>query len=208
MKGLLLKDFYMMRAYCRSLALLVAVFLGAAVVSNNSMFFLLYPCVVSGMIPMSLQAYDEAEKWTVFSGTLPYTKAQLVSVKYLTGLLINGVVIAWSALFQLGKLLLGVPGAMTGEEILVLAVISGSVGLITPALMLPFVFRFGPEKGRIAYRVVIVCVCVLFPFLSIDASLLHTPLGIGGVVLLVAGTAAVYAVSWLLSIAFYKKREI
>ena len=65
MKGLLLKDFYMAAKYCRA-------------------------CLLCGMIPVNLLAYDERSRWLEYSGTLPYTKAQIVSGKYLVGIIVQG----------------------------------------------------------------------------------------------------------------------
>ena len=48
MKGLILKDLYMMKKYCRSMLLITVIFLSAAVVNPGSPFFLLYPAVFAG----------------------------------------------------------------------------------------------------------------------------------------------------------------
>ena len=70
MKGLLRKDLYMMGKYCRSYLLLVIVFLCVSVFSSDNLFFVFYPSLFSGMIPVSLLAYDERSRWTQYSGTL------------------------------------------------------------------------------------------------------------------------------------------
>lgn len=40
MKGLLLKDWYMMRKYCRSYLLIAAVFIAVSLYSNDNLFFI------------------------------------------------------------------------------------------------------------------------------------------------------------------------
>ena len=94
MKGLLLKDWYMVKKYCRAYLLIAIVFIAISFFSNDNMFFVFYPCLLCGMIPVNLLAYDERSHWMQYSGTLPYTKTQIVSGKYLIGLLAQLTVLA------------------------------------------------------------------------------------------------------------------
>ena len=86
MKGLLLKDFYMARKYCRAYVVIAVVFSLLAVWGNTS-FLLAYPVLLASVIPVNLISYDEKSKWSSFSGVFPYSKQQLVSVKYLMALI-------------------------------------------------------------------------------------------------------------------------
>ena len=86
MKGLLLKDWYMMKKYCRYYLFCAVGFIILSVMSEGNMFFIFYPCLLCGMIPVNLIGYDERSRWMQYSGTMPYTKAQIVSGKYLIGL--------------------------------------------------------------------------------------------------------------------------
>lgn len=63
MKGLLLKDWYMMKKYCRAYLLIAVVFIAVSLFSNDNMFFVFYPCLLCGMIPVNLLAYDERSRW-------------------------------------------------------------------------------------------------------------------------------------------------
>ncbi|HJC25972.1 MAG TPA: ABC-2 transporter permease [Candidatus Eisenbergiella merdavium] len=214
MKGLLLKDFYMAEKYCRAFFLIVVVFFGISLLGSASFFLLVYPCILMGLIPSSLLSYDEREKWDVYSGTLPCTRAQLVSGKYLTGLLGELPVIL------LTVALYGVSQARTGAfDPAVLARMAGVMlllGLIGPATTLPFLFRFGSEKGRIAYFAVIVFLCAACGALnSIPLSTGENDLGswlmlpsAGASLAVAAAAVLLYALSWRLSIAFYEKREL
>ena len=91
MKGLLLKDFYLSWRYCRAFLVIVAVFLAVSFTGDDNIFFLIYPIMIASVIPMTLVSYDEHDKWTAYSGTLPYTRAQLVSTKYLVGMCFGSV---------------------------------------------------------------------------------------------------------------------
>lgn len=157
MKGLLLKDLYMSFKYCRAFLLMVMVFLGASFLGEDNILFILYPTMIAGVIPMTLLSYDERDKWTQYSRALPYTPAQLVSVKYLIGLLFGGTafVISMGAAAVRMKL----KGFFSIEEFFVFGVLLLVLGLLVPTFLLPFVFRFGVEKGRIAFYAAIGVIC-------------------------------------------------
>lgn len=206
MTGLLLKDFYTTAKYCRSFLFIVLVFLAVSFFSGDSAntFFTFYPIILSSMIPASLLAYDDAEKWTIYSQTLPCTRAQLVSCKYITGLLSNLTVL----------LIMGIrftvfsPGEGDYLSLLTAALI---IGITAQAVILPFLFKFGAQKGRIIYISVIMLFCIGCSSLSLLKEIPELSPGIGASqTMFVIASAAIllYAASWLLSIAFYKKRQL
>ena len=204
MKGLLLKDTYMTVRLCRMFLLLDVVFLGVWMFGNGDLFFLTYPCLLTTMVPMTLISYDEREKWDVFAATLPYSRAQIVSCKYLIGLCLSVLILAVAAV---GQIFRRTPGG-TAEFLTMLPVLM-SACLLAPAVLYPFVFRFGAEKGRVVYYVVIAVVCggsVVLQNMEV-ASLLGS-LSVGSLPAGVLIAAAVYAGSWLLSIRLYAKREL
>lgn len=215
MKGLLLKDLYMSEKYCRVFLLIVVVFFGMSLMSGPGFFLLAYPCILMGLIPASLISYDEREKWDVYSGTLPCSRRQLVSCKYLVGLIGElPVICITTVLYALGLFRMG---AFDPHAVLGMAAVFLLLGLIGPAATLPFMFRFGAEKGRIAYFAVIILLCgVSAAFGSIQVSGVGENALTAGIVMPQAGVSLflavlavlLYAGSWKLSIAFYKKREL
>ena len=107
MKGLLLKDFYLSWRYCRAFLVIVAVFLAVSFTGDDNIFFLIYPIMIASVIPMTLVSYDEHDKWTAYSGTLPYTKTQLVSTKYLVGMCFGSVAFLISMAATTVRMMLG-----------------------------------------------------------------------------------------------------
>ena len=81
MKGLLLKDLYMAAKYCRAFLLIVVVFLAVSFFGDDNIFFVVYPAMIAGIVPVTLISYDERDKWDLYAGTLPYTGSQPVSSK-------------------------------------------------------------------------------------------------------------------------------
>lgn len=207
MKGLIRKDLYMAAKYLRSYGLLMLVFLGASAVDGDFLFFTVYPCMLCGMIPVTLMAYDERSKWEVYAGTLPCTRAQLVCAKYLIGLGALVIVLALSGLVQ--GIRMASAGAFSWSEWLTLMGMLLCLGCISGSITPPFMFRNGVEKGRMAYYVTIGVLCGGSVALSSAArSLLQAQITMtGGLPLLCVVCVALYAGSWWLSIRFYGKRE-
>ena len=87
MKGLIIKDLYLAKKYCRSLALFVVIFSLMQFMNSENILFVLMPVMVGGILPVTLIAYDEQAKWTEFAGTLPCTKSEYVEGKYVIGLM-------------------------------------------------------------------------------------------------------------------------
>ncbi len=208
MKGLLLKDLYMIRKYCRSYLLIIAVFILVSVASDQNFFFIFYPCLMSGMIPVTLLGYDERSKWSLYCGTLPFTKAQIVSGKYLVGLFVQLAVIILSTLAQAVRMYLQGTFDVMGylalmELVLILSCFSASISL-------PFIFKYGVEKGRIAYYIMIGVVCGGSVAATGVFETMQTVEFSAGTVMpvLCVAAVAVYALSWYLSIVFYEKREV
>ncbi|MBQ9745897.1 MAG: ABC-2 transporter permease [Clostridia bacterium] len=209
MKGLLLKDFYMMRKYCRSYIFIVALFIAVSFFGNDNLFLNLYPCLLCGMIPVNLLAYDEQSRFTSYCGALPYTKAQIVSGKYITGLLVQSAMLLLMGIAQAVKMVMS--GNFVMQEFLVVMLLGFFASALVAPLSLPFMFKFGTEKGRMIYLFMVALACAGgFAF----SSLLENTGEAGNIVLggflpwLCLICVGIYALSWYLSIVFYSKREI
>lgn len=208
MKGLLLKDFYMMVRYFRNYLLILAIFLAVSFVQEDTLFFAFYPFLLCGMIPVNLLAYDERSHWDIYCGTLPVTRDMVVSAKYLIGLMIQGVVFLVTAVGQAVRIHL--QGRFDWESYLVLMSLMAMLSLFSSSITLPFMFKLGVEKGRMAYYVMIFTICGgagIAGFAFNDQ--LQATIPFGAVLALgVVLAATVYAGSWYLSIIFYRKREL
>lgn len=208
MKGLILKDFYMMGKYCRNYILVAIIFIAVSFAGDDNMFFTFYPCLLCGMIPATLLGYDERSRWLQYSGALPYTKAQIVSSKYLIGLMVQIVNIVVIAVSQ--AIIMNMNGTFRADEYIMIVLIVMIMSVIASSISLPFMFKSGVEKGRIAYYVMIGIVCagaVLVSKLFSDYAQIDIPLEIILPVLCLAGIG-IHVFSWYMSIVFFNKREI
>ena len=207
MKGLLLKDLYMMRKYCKSYIRIVLLFVAATFASGENMLFAFFPCFACGMIPINLLSYDERSRWMQYSETMPYTKAQIVSGKYLIGLGAQVVVMLITGIVQAIRMCTN--GTFIMKDFFIFMILLLVVSMFASSITFPFIFKFGVEKGRMAFNFLIGLVMVgsflivkMFPNgVQIDIK--------GDVIFLIICIIGIgwYILSWYLSIVFYKKRE-
>lgn len=208
MKGLLLKDFYVAVKNLKMYLVIALFFIGGAIVDKNNVFFLYYLSLVGGMIPVTLLAYDERSRWTEYSLALPYSEKQIVSGKYIIGIAVP------AAMSVLSSIVLFATGHAF-NEIILFFVTGTSVSCIIPAICMPFSFKFGVEKGRIAYYVILALLVTVSAFAEgssddSSATLLSLPENYSAVkVMAIFALAAViiYALSWLVSVKLIKNRK-
>ena len=208
MKGLLLKDWYMMKKYCRYYLFVSIGFIILSMMSSGNMFFIFYPCLLAGMIPVNLLGYDERSRWTEYVGTLPYTKTQIVSAKYLIGLFTQIVLLIVIGITQGVKM--SIEGNFILKEFLVLTMLLLIMASVPSSLTLPFVFKYGVEKGRGAYYVMIGVVCAgSIIATTIFKEGLQNEIQLNAVLPIACLVGiGIYMFSWYLSVVFYKKKEM
>ena len=206
MKGLLLKDWYMIMKYCKAYVLISLVFIGVSIMGDDNFFFILYPCILSGMIPVTLLGYDERSKWDQYCAALPYTKAQIVSGKYLIGMAAQIGMLVLSTVVQ--GIRMQVKGTFSWESFGSILSMLAAISFLAPAVSLPPMFRWGTEKGRMAYYISVGLICGISAFLVSVSGI--TVLGSlpSSTAMLLLGLASLvaYGISWYLSILFYQKR--
>ena len=205
MKGLMLKDLTMMLKYGRITLLACLIFSLAGCFGEPNLFFILYPVVIGSVMAQSLIAYDERAGWDRYCDALPVTRSQVVTGKYLIALIV------FAAFFVLGLIGQIIASKRAGGESIVSVIaLLAAGGLIIPAVLLPFSFRFGTEKGRIVYLVTVGLalggLTALGQVKGLNPSQFHLS---GGAALGILITAiALFIISWRLSIVFYEKREL
>lgn len=204
MKGLILKDLYVIWAKQKLLLILPIVFLAIALVDNNNLTLVIYSGVFIGMLPINLLSLDESEKWTIFCGTLPVTKGQYVSGKFVVNLISTVAIIAICAIAEAVWLVLN--GGFDQE--LYTAIMVGIVltVFLAPAVQFPFVFRFGADKGRILFLAIFLSIGFSYASLLDQVQPTISIFGQVNLPLVLLIVAAVYGGSWLLSIRMYEKR--
>ncbi len=208
MKGLLLKDWFVIWKQCRYLLFVPAVFLAVSALSDDSQFFAIFAFLLSAMYPMTVMGLDEQSKWERYALTMPFRRRDLVLSKYL---------LSFCSLFLYGVLYLLLvllfkhdPEAM--KVSVMLTSVGISIGILYSALAYPFLFKLGMEKGRIWYLILIVVVCgngaALAAMLGDEISLNLLLTWMDRLLLILPLAAlALFGLSAFLSIKLYESRE-
>ena len=209
MKGLLLKDYYMFTKYCRNYLLIVAIFWGCSLLDRSNIFMIAYPAALCGITAVALIGYDEKSRWQQFCETLPYTRKQVVASKYMFSLiLIAGFSVLFAVTHGLEEI---ISGQLNGMWVLEVFGLIWSVGHLFCAIILPFIFKYGSEKGRLMYIAVVVVFCVFFVSMNtLDTGNIIRMLNanVGMVVAAIVISTCLFVLSMLLSQHFYLKREL
>lgn len=208
MNALIYKDFLAIWKYCRFFLLMCGGFLVTSVFIEEYSFMQMYPVIFMGMLVNTLIAYDERDKWDRQVLTMPITRKQYVTAKYLVGLMLQGTVLMLTA--GAHALQLALHGGFRWEVFYVEFGILLVLATAAPSLTLPFIFRDGSEKGRMAYLIVIGTVCGLAAAGSIilkKLDLMQNQSAFPGGPLVAVLVVLLYLGSWALSVRWYEKRE-
>ncbi len=199
MKGLLLKDAYVLLGQFKLMLLMIVVF---AVIPNFSMMPLVIVYVV--MLPVTALGYDERAHWDELAAMLPYTHQAMVLSKYVLGYLSLAAILSVSLLARLAASAL-LPGVETESPAMLALFACGA--LLLQAVNLPCMFRLGVEKGRLALLLIFVAVGALgFAFSDEIAPYLRAGRAGSPLLLALAAAAAANAVSIAVSLRLCRRR--
>ena len=207
MKALIYKDLLAIWKYCRNYIFMCAIFLVLSVFMEDYSFLQMYPLIFMGMLVNTLIAYDERDGWDRQVLTMPVTRRQYVTAKYLTGLILQGTVLLLTSAAHAIQLYLqeGFAWDTFSMDVCLMVVLASAA----PSLILPFVFKNGSEKGRMAYLIVLGCIFGIAAAVAIILGkvglILYAPSFPASVVAVAA--ALLYPASWALSVHWYEKRE-
>lgn len=148
MKGLLMKDFRLLKTQKNFFILIVAIAVVMAISTKDCSFIIGYLTFIGSLFTLSTISYDEFDNGNVFLFSLPVSRKSYVTEKYGFGLImgISSCILATILALMAGLI------RNTGMtiDILISTLIILPIMLILLALMIPFHLKFGAEKGRIA----------------------------------------------------------
>lgn len=148
MKGLLIKDFRLMKVQ-KSFFLLIAVIgVWGTLLSENVTSAIGFLTFVMSLFSVSSISYDEFDNGNAFLFSLPITRTIYVVEKYCFGLILG--LGAWTVFTLLALVSNGFRRILPTGELMISAAMILPMFLVILAVMLPIQLRFGGEKGRIA----------------------------------------------------------
>lgn len=216
MTGLIIKDFLILRKSLRAYLGIMAVYMALTFTGAWSVEFLgSFLMVLVAMLPMNVFAYDKQAKWDVYGLALPINRTKTVAARYMAVLLL--CLFSIILVTVVGVVLAAMGRIEEPDSYVFTCAILGLLAVVMNAVLLPFLYRFGPERARLM-------LIGLFGLLALAGWLFLIPLG--GIdwlktlgepspsqiaampILAVAAGLILLALSFLASRYFYGKRDI
>lgn len=206
MKALLYKDFLGIMKYCRFHLMLCGIFLVGTAFIGDMEFMRTYVLVFTGVLPITLIAYEESEHWDRLALTMPLSRRMIVTEKYLVSLLLQGTATILAGLSMAAQMLRS--GQFDAAALFTGLLMILVLGITMPSLMLPVIFKVGSERGRLAYTLVlgIAMGCIVAGAAVMSKLELAMDMDTIAVILAVAAVL-LYPASWMLAVHWYEKRE-
>lgn len=210
MKGLLYKDFCVLKKQVKILIAFVVFYAVWSVVAQVPSMMGTMVILLSIMMPISSMSYDEAGQWYRYAFSLPVSRRALVLSKYMLGFLtaLGGLFV--SAIGNLVILFL-----TNWENALESWITIGAcleVGVIFLSVLIPLLFKFGVEKGRFLIVAIAVVPSMLIGLLAGTLKNSGFPMPSEELLqgILYASplfTLAIFLISFRISVGICKKKE-
>lgn len=206
MKGILLKELYAVKKNCKLYITTQALFLLCFLLPGREFAIgsSFSACVMWSSMLIASFAEDDKSGWSRYIGVLPYSKAQIVSARYIISTVVQISFLLSMAVAQ--AVATNIRGCFSlGEYLMYLSMLF----LLSSAIygLYPIRFRFGTRGLKMIAVVYGLIIATLFIITNIFimAGIAITELKFAIVCI---AAAAIYGLSWYLSIVFYKKREL
>lgn len=221
MKGMLIKDFRILKYQGKTLflMLLVVAVLMNLITDVGPTFIVGYITIIFSLFTVTTVSYDEFDNCYLFLMTLPVTRKNYVNEKYLFALL--SIIFAWCTGIVLGIILMIVQPSGEVDAADWFGTCLGYIftAWIFVSVMLPLRLKFDAEKARYANLIMIAAVAIAAFLISnaleyVPAKIVgpgkewFSGLGTGGILgLFAVVTALVVVISYLCSRHIMAKKE-
>lgn len=162
MKGMLIKDFRILKYQGKTLflMLLVVAVLMNLITDVGPTFIVGYITIIFSLFTVTTVSYDEFDNCYLFLMTLPVTRKKYVNEKYLFALL--SIIFAWCAGIVLGIILMIVQPSGEVDAADWFGTCLGDIftAWIFVSVMLPLRLKFDAEKARYANLIMIAAVAI------------------------------------------------
>ncbi len=148
MKSLILKDLYNLRRNARSMALVLVFLAVCQIPSIGGEGFLASTVILCSMLVVTSFSFDEHYDWNRYALIMPLSRRDLVGAKYLLLAIVTGLGAAAGLVLGLaGTAVLGGDCLGAAPDLLGMALVAFSCGLMIGGMVIPLILRFGAEKG-------------------------------------------------------------
>lgn len=210
MRGLLIKDFFLLKKYLKLYTIIILFYLLIGGSTGNFAFsssVVIFLCI--GILMTSF-SYDELTKWDRYAVSLPLSRKMIVKSRYVLNLFLIFIGFIVSLVIALGMILFYQNGSFF--EIIMQLISCTSIALVLSSIFLPLIYAFGVEKTRILLFVILFLPFVLTIFLSkLQPNLFATPLSEALVIRMILFSPLLgflcQTVSYFISCKIYERKE-
>lgn len=150
MKGLLIKDFKLLKNQKQFFIVIGLITLMFMVTNDNPYFTITYATMMFSMFTMSTISYDEYDNGAAYLFSLPISRKGYVGEKYVFGVLTS--LLAWLIVTVLNFVFVIVRKLeIEPQELGVVSVVALVVAGMVLAISIPLQLKFGAEKSRMAF---------------------------------------------------------
>ena len=213
MRGLIYKDFCLLKSVSKLLFIMLLVFGGTGIAQGEISMFTTMITMMLFVMPINCFSYDQLAGWDNFVAASPVSRRSTVAARYLVVLLLGAVAFLLTTLF--GWIGSWIRPEIQMGEVLMSTVAILAVGIIMAALMFPAIYKLGVEKSRMVMVllflvpfVAILLLGQLFQIGEIELPAVDESLVMGGVGLSLPLALLLFFLSYLLSAHFYSRKEL
>lgn len=168
MYALLLKDILALKRTLRIYAAFLVIYCAIGIFSGNSSFFMAFITVLSIMLPINAMTIDKGCHWNAYAACLPIPRSMGVLSKYiLAGLGILAAIIPCLVFRLVDRYTSLITDTISWSEIALMT----ALALTILAFQMPFLFRFGPERGRFASMAALLLLCIGLPMIVMQGGM-------------------------------------
>lgn len=212
MKGLLLKDWALMKSQKTFYGLMLAFGVLYSYMLEEPTFVIGYIIIICSISTLNSLAYDEHDNGTAYLFTFPFSRAEYVKEKYLFGILSIGI--STLVISSICGIVFSLKEGNLGQDFPIIVFSIFIIGVLLMSLNLPIHLKFGAEKGKIILIVVTIGICAFFYVFADVLNVMDgvvkwledisVPVVVGG--MLMIGAAGVW-ISMRIAIAIIRKKE-
>ena len=210
MKGLLIKDWFVIWKQAKWMLLLAILYL-VLTATGSSYFFVGFSVLFLSMLPITVMGFDEKSKWNHYAVNMPFSRRDMVKSKYLlAGIAIGTAMVLYFLITSVVGLIKNQPVDYRALLYSLLPMLALGVTFIS--FNLPVMFKFGVEKGRLWFVLITAILAG-----GVGALIGVSSDGTGRLVdwvsrlpvgLILLGIVLIFLGSLLLSMRIYEKRDL
>lgn len=157
MKGLLIKDFKLLKNQRMFMVIAVVVSIWMLVSGNDRIYIFSYLAAMFSVIVTGTIGYDEENNGMGFIFTFPVSRSQYVLEKYVFGMLILAAAVA--GVFAASAVISAAKTPDHGPQEWTAAILTALlVSVLIQSVTIPVQLKFGSAKSRAAFLIIMLCI--------------------------------------------------